>query len=276
MLCVTRVWLEWLRVSTAWGYSERSGAPAVWIASRMPSMGPWRPWVGGVLPPLTLSLGPFRRLLFFWLICRSHKMICPFRKAFPPTRLCSLPSSHLLQPCMHVKEQRKGEGRRPYSPSQPLAITGLSGWKAGAPILGREPHPCPVQGASWHRGHGSLSPQGACCLVSKSFGKIWSSHQSLKGARGGVAESGGKMKKGLDCGATKKHEKEWPQPPPPQKTGPRDPRQGASPCSQLPYCSDPPSSPGSELGQTKSKLWGQHGLGGGGGSQDLKAKGLSW
>lgn len=48
------------------------------------------------------------------------------------------------------------------------------------------------------------------------------------------------MKKGLDCGATKKHEKEWPQPPPPQKTGPRDPRQGASPCSQLPYCSDHP------------------------------------
>ena len=36
-LCGTRVQLEWLKVATAWGYGEHSGAPAVWIALRMPS-----------------------------------------------------------------------------------------------------------------------------------------------------------------------------------------------------------------------------------------------
>lgn len=79
----TRVQLEWLEVATMWHLGDTDCLDCLEDAIQSVA------WTLADLgcrtsPPPSLSLVPFRRLLF-----RPLKMICPMRRASPPSSLCS-------------------------------------------------------------------------------------------------------------------------------------------------------------------------------------------
>ena len=142
-------------------------------------------------------------------------------------------------------------------PRTSFSIPGLSRWRAGAPLRGRKPHSCPLEGARWHSArYNPLSLRELAAWRASHFARLENSQQSLEGAREGEAGGRGGIKKGLGFPYFPREEAwdEWPQLSPPWKTRDQRPSEEA----RLPPAPQPCSLCGVPflqwLGQTRSRL----------------------
>lgn len=138
------------------------GYPAGQSHGTLPSLG------GGVPPPVTYFEGPSQGFFFlpYFQVPRNdlsfQKGFSSFEAVLFP-RLCSptVCACSCARRCKRAGEREKEHVLTSHLSLSPSLVLSRR-WRTGAPILGREPHLCPVQGAQWRSSPypRSLQPRG--------------------------------------------------------------------------------------------------------------------